>query len=576
MSSPAVIVAGALHVETWAGYDLRNHLSQFGTRSPLLRSAPQLFAISLPVQLQAQPRRVAGWARPSGEISTLWSAVVHCRRQVLGTLGRRPDASALLALLAIGALLRLAFLFRAPAFYVGGDSQTYLLPAYLLARDGDWDLGYRRPPGYPMFLAGVITFFGEDTRAISLAQHLLGLATIAAAYWLGRAAAGRTVGTIAGLGVALSGPQIVYEHYVMSESLFTLVVVLCAGAALANRSARNWGLAVGVGALLGAGWLIRPAALILAPALPLAMLGAVSFGRAALLMACSTLGFILVVSPWVVFSLSHYGVASPIGLGNNLIWRTTRYELNRLTRNEPPVIGPRDEWPSRDGDTFAAEHRYAFGRATRKDLPDDIADGLARRFGMSEIQADRLLVDVALEAIRNRPLLYAQTTAVQALDVFLGTEQYLGGQGKEGGVTRYADPQSKYASWWNERIRHVPQAPLATEAAEFSTARQLIGLFQPHRVTPVLLMLCVLAVAGGLVSSAQRPGLFLGAVVVAGILGAAAISGSAPRFRYPLDPLIWVLACLGLQAAWLTMRAAWRRLASVRHRHAPLGDHAAA
>ena len=131
------------------------------------------------------------------------------RRRIGRFYAQHPDATILAILLALGALIRLAFLFRSPVFYVGGDSQTYLLPAYELVHEGDWDLGNRRPPLYPLFLAAVMFLFGEDTRAISFVQHALGLATIAAAYALGRVAANRAVGIFAGLSVALSGPLLV-------------------------------------------------------------------------------------------------------------------------------------------------------------------------------------------------------------------------------------------------------------------------------------------------------------------------------------------------------------------------------
>src|SRR4051794_12598515 len=47
---------------------------------------------------------------------------------------RHPDLTCVLMLLVVGGALRLAFAFRAPPLFVGGDSQTYLLPGYDLAR----------------------------------------------------------------------------------------------------------------------------------------------------------------------------------------------------------------------------------------------------------------------------------------------------------------------------------------------------------------------------------------------------------------------------------------------------------
>jgi hypothetical protein len=474
---------------------------------------------------------------------------------------RHPDLAALAVLLAVGVTIRAAILFRAPAFFVGGDSQTYLVPAYELARDGNWDLGARRPPGYPLFLAGVIVVLGEDMRAVVLAQHLLGLATIAATYGLGRAVAGRAAGVLAGLGVALSGPLLVYEHYIMAEALFGALLTAAAWALVAaRRSPGPWPALVG-GSLLAAGWLVRPAALLLVPLIPLALLGARSWRRSVILTALAGLGFALVAAPWALFSAGHYGAVGSVGIGNTLMWR--------VTREEPALIQPRDSWPSREGDEWAAARRYAFGRATRKDLPDDIADGVQERFGVTEAVADRVLAATALDAIRARPLPYLQSTARLGLELFVGQEQELGGQGKEAGSERYPNPREKYQTWWNPRIRHIPQPPTPAESAEFERARALVSLFQPHRIGGPLLGLCLAGLVAGLGAPRYRGALFLAAAILASLLGAVALAGSFPRFRYPLDPLILTLAATGGLAALDLARAAQRRVQPIRARDAP-------
>ena len=64
--------------------------------------------------------------------------------------------------------------------------------------------------------------------ALAFVQHLLGLVTTALTYALGRASFGRLSGLVGGLAAALSGPLLVYEQHVMSETLFTFTLVLCA------------------------------------------------------------------------------------------------------------------------------------------------------------------------------------------------------------------------------------------------------------------------------------------------------------------------------------------------------------
>ena len=481
--------------------------------------------------------------------------------RVLGWARRHPDLVALAVLLAVGVALRAAMMFRAPAFFVGGDSQTYLVPAYELARDGNWDLGVRRPPGYPLFVAGAIVLLGEDVRALAFAQHLLGLVTVACTYGLARALAGRWAGLLAGLGVAMSGPLLVYERYVMAEALFTAQLTGAACALLMARRSGQPALALVGGLLLAAGWLTRPAVQLLLPAIPLAFLGAQALRRTAALSGWAYLGFALIALPWLLVTLTRYGTVGSVGIGNTLMWR--------VTREEPALIHPRDSWPSREGDALAAARRYAFGRATRKDLPDDIADGVQERFGLSEADADRVLAAVALDAIRAQPTLYLQSTARLTLELFQGVEQHLGGQGKEGGVERYPNPQEKYQGWWNPRISHIPQPPTAAEAAEFWRARGLSRIFQPHRAGGLLLALCLAGLIAGLGSARYRGALFVAAAVLASLIGATALAGSFPRFRYPLDPMILALAATGAVAALELARGVVRRLQPIRPRQRP-------
>ena len=57
-----------------------------------------------------------------------------------------------------------------------------------------------------------------------------------------------------------------------------------------------------------------------------------------------------------------------------------------------------------------------------------------------------------------------------------------------------------------------------------------------------------------------RAALALSLAVILGLVGAAALSGATPRFRYPYDPLIWTLASMGLCGLLESLRAAFARL----------------
>lgn len=468
---------------------------------------------------------------------------------------RHPDLSAIALLLLVGGLLRFMFAFRAPPFFVGGDSQTYLVPGYELARGLGFSPILKRPPLYPLFIAGVIGLLGEDPHALALVQHALGLLTVALTYVLGRVAINRAAGLVAGLLVALNGTLLIYERYVMAETLFaTLLVGATLLLAVGMRRATWRPYALG-GLALGVAALCRPTAQLLLPVIPVVALAvhrpitrAVRLGGAALA------GFAVIGLPWAALSYALTGSPGAVGLGEALFWRGTR---------ESPVLISREIGrPAEVADAAEqAARRLAHQRAVDQDLPSDIAVLLQQRFGLTEAQADGVLRDVALELFARQRDLYILSSLGLFGELLVGAEQWLGGQGKSGGVRRYPNAEDKYGEWWNERIRHLAQPASTAEANEFRRAQTLANLYQPFRyAAPSLALL-----AGGLAAAALVPSWRV-ALLPAGLalwllLASAFLSGALPRYRYPADPLLAVVIGGGVAALAL---GAWRLVRTVR------------
>jgi hypothetical protein len=158
--------------------------------------------------------------------------------RLMGWWRRHPDLTPLTLILAVGLLLRLALLYRVPPLFMPGDSQSFLTPAYDLARGLGFDPILKRPLGYPLLLAGVIATLGEDLRSLVFVQAMLGLVTVAATYWLGRLVFGRAAGILAASSVAIGGQLLIYEHYLLAESVFAMLLAL-AILALVAASRRN-------------------------------------------------------------------------------------------------------------------------------------------------------------------------------------------------------------------------------------------------------------------------------------------------------------------------------------------------
>jgi hypothetical protein len=105
----------------------------------------------------------------SGTAQNGWRSVGRAALRLLAS-----EAFQIGVLLVLALLVRLALHFRSPAF-VGKDSQSYFLPGWEIARGLPWELGQRRVPAYPLFIAASVLALGEELRSLALAQHLLGV-----------------------------------------------------------------------------------------------------------------------------------------------------------------------------------------------------------------------------------------------------------------------------------------------------------------------------------------------------------------------------------------------------------------
>lgn len=117
-----------------------------------------------------------------------------------------------------------------------------------------------RPAGYPLFLR-LVRYVVPELSAVVAVQHLLGLVAAALIYLVVRRLTGRRwlPALPAGL-VALSGDQLLLEHSILTESLYTFLVTagLCGLVyAVADRS-RALPLLAGSGLALGIATTVRP------------------------------------------------------------------------------------------------------------------------------------------------------------------------------------------------------------------------------------------------------------------------------------------------------------------------------
>ena len=460
-------------------------------------------------------------------------------RSPLAAVSARPDALALVGLCGLALGLRLAFAARTPVFATK-DSFEYFEPAFGLLNGTGFELALRRPPVYSLFAAGAMALFGENLAALAFTQHLLGVATVGLAYVLGRIVFGRPAGLAAGLLVALNSVLIMYEHYVLSEPLFTLVLLtacLLLVVALRRDTPRAYVVA---GLALGLAVLTRPVAQSLLLAVPLALLLQRGSLRAALKPTLLVLAAAaLLIVPWMVRNKLAYGSFSTSGSGRFLSARVVKHDRGYLFY-DPASAEAYDERDRRAREIFQEE-------ADERPEEGPIYSRYRSELGLSEAAADELLRQIATEGIMRRPMHYLGTTGEMFLELFAGDQ-------KEERVRwhyRERNQERVMNQWEGGRagMGRLLGPPTSAQYAESGNAELLAGIFRPSRWLSPLVIGILLALALGALSHEHRPAIFLGAVVGIVLLVSAALVGEVPRYRYPLDPLIAVLAAGGYLSA---------------------------
>ena len=452
----------------------------------------------------------------------------------------------LAAVLAVALLVRLAFTFRAPPF-VTNDSLSYLLPGFDLTHGHGFSPILKRPPLYPLFVGSVLGLLGEELRLLTLVQHLLGVGTVAATYGIGRTLYGQAGGLVGALLTAVSGPILVTEHYLMSEVLFTLLLVTALLAYISavrarRRAAVFWMLGL-AGVLLGLAALTRPIAQLVLLVLGVGLLGLLPRWRPALLGAITLVAlFGVVVMPWMARNQVVQGTfAIAGGSGEGLAVRTIRYD-QKFDFREPPG-GDSDRTLSRARRIYRSEAESGSAFELRQRLVDEL--------GVSEVEAERLMRTIALQAILRQPGYYLAGSAEMLVTTFVGRPVRL---------------RQDWLPWrniaWQDRVRHLLPVPTAVEERGFGAAERIATLYDPARISPLLAVLAAIGTLAGR-APARRPALIVGALVSSVLVAGAALIGIEWRYRVPLDPLVNVLAAGGLVTVLAALTAGARRVSRV-------------
>ncbi|HEU5154164.1 MAG TPA: glycosyltransferase family 39 protein [Gemmatimonadales bacterium] len=374
-----------------------------------------------------------------------------------------------------------------PARLIGDEPGYNNTALELLRGEGFTWLG--RVPLYPAWLASVHWLTGTSYHALRYAQAFLGATTVLLTYLLGRRVFGHTVGLLTALLTAGSYVLIQQSIHLLSEVLFTPVVMLTA-LALWNGfqapSKRAFALA---GVCIGLSDLIRPTLLMLPVFLvfPLAM--AMGWRHALRWGSVVVIATLIVIGPWLIHLRLRYHAWIPLATSNAILWQGSP-EYYRLLHDQ--------------GYTYMRIwSEVIYGPGWQQHDP-------------TSVEGDRWWTARAIRSIKADPLTYLKFATEKAGTYWVG------------------DPN---ADWNNERVfsyRALLRAGFSRPAAN----AVMIG-----RLMPVLALVAIFALW-----RERRRLLPIYAILLYCTLLHAATHAEV-RLSEPFHPLLWMLVT-GAAVSW--------------------------
>jgi 4-amino-4-deoxy-L-arabinose transferase-like glycosyltransferase len=288
---------------------------------------------------------------------------------------RPRSGTLLLGILAAGLIVRIATvaLFHPPLF---SDDLDYVALGKSLAHGDAYQLeGHPtayRTPGYPLLLAFSFRLFGESLVPVRAAQAAADLLSCFLVFVLGRKLFSERVGLI-GAGIfALFPLEILYVSIMMTETVFTtlllLYLLICTG------ETPSWKTSIAAGIVLGAATLVRPTILLL-PAVIFAVrwVSGWKSGKNLKALALTAGAALLILSPWLIRNFNEFGRISLTSNTGVNFWIGTHSGASgsySFPENNP-LVAVKDEFGQSDlgirlGVEFMKGHPLEYGMILAK------------------------------------------------------------------------------------------------------------------------------------------------------------------------------------------------------------------
>ena len=291
--------------------------------------------------------------------------------------------------------------------------------------------------------------------------------------------------------VGLAGPLLTYEHAAITESPFTLLVLALSLALIAAGRARGFTSALYAGELLGVATLVRPVSETLLPvALLFVSIRPGCWRHHLLAIGALLVGFAIVVLPWMLRNQLIYGRFTVGGtLGQSLVARTLNYSHGQFVFAGPGI--PPESDPTRQAARLVVQSSEKSSEARTR----------IQTLGLDESQAERLMRDIAIDAIRRQPLDYLGEVTFSLIAIFDQEERTLpvlwGAQEAWDG---------------HPALGPLVRQPTAAQAAGRDSVERLLWIFRPASLGLALPLLALLGLLLALRPGGPAPALVPGAL----------------------------------------------------------------
>ena len=371
------------------------------------------------------------------------------------------------------------------------------------------------------------------------------MASILLVYALGALAFGRPTGLVAALGMALNGSLLLMERTVGAEALYAPLLLAAALALLLALRSGRLPLLLLAGLLLGLGALTRPVAQTMLPlGLALTLLAPAVGGWRGRLAAGAllTIGFLLVVAPWVIRNRVVHGVAEAnIGLGDALYARIHRHDRSFTFRDHGPALAdPQQARLRRRIFELAEDPEYIRGPALREHIEEE--------FDLTPEQSDRALREAVLLVVRQEPARYLGGTLLMLGEVLFG-------QTREKTIDQHWETRFNVDDFRQLplAVRSGGMSNLPASAEDQAMTAAIIELHRDADWSLVFGLLFLLGTGRCLADPRRYQLSMFSAMVLLQLLLYIGLDGPQSRYRSQFQPLLTLVAAAGLTwfAAWL-------------------------